>query len=154
MAAIASDQPSVLILNGPNLNLLGVREPGIYGRETLGDIESACAERAEELGLAVDFRQSNLEGEIVTWVQDARTDHDGIIINAGGYSHTSIAIVDALRMADLPIMEVHLSNIYQREPYRHHSYVSEAATGVICGLGGQGYMFALDAMAGLIGANS
>ena len=152
MAAIASDQPSVLILNGPNLNLLGVREPGIYGRETLGDIESACAERAEELGLAVDFRQSNLEGEIVTWVQDARTEHDGIIINAGGYTHTSIALLDALLAVELPVVEVHLSNLFRREPFRHHSYVSQAATGVICGLGSAGYLLALQAMATLIAA--
>ena len=152
MAAIASDQPSVLILNGPNLNLLGVREPGIYGRETLGDIESACAERAEELGLAVDFRQSNLEGEIVTWVQDARTEHDGIIINAGGYTHTSIALLDALLAVELPVVEVHLSNLFRREPFRHHSYVSQAATGVICGLGSVGYLLALQAMATLIAA--
>lgn len=152
MAAISPDQPSVLIINGPNLNLLGVREPGIYGRETLGDIESACAERAEELGLAVDFRQSNLEGEIVTWVQDARTDHNGIIINAGGYTHTSIALLDALLAVELPVVEVHLSNLSRREPFRHHSYVSQAATGVICGLGSVGYLLALQAMATLITA--
>ncbi len=154
MTATPSEEPTVLIINGPNLNMLGVREPSVYGPDTLGDIEAACAERAEFLGLAVDFRQTNNEGEIISWIQEARGGHDGIIINAGGFSHTSIAILDALRMADLPIMEVHLSNIYQRESFRHHSYVSEAATGVICGLGGQGYMFALDAMAGLIGANS
>lgn len=154
MTAPPSEDPTVLIINGPNLNMLGVREPSVYGPDTLGDIEAACAERAELLGLAVDFRQSNLEGEMISWIQEARGSHDGIIINAGGYSHTSIAIVDALRMAELPVLEVHLSNIYQREPYRHHSYVSEVATGVICGLGGQGYMLALDAMSGLIGANS
>ncbi len=154
MTALPSDEPTVLIINGPNLNMLGVREPSLYGPDTLGDIESACAERAEALGLSVDFRQSNLEGEMVSWIQEARGGHDGIIINAGGYSHTSVALVDALRMAELPVLEVHLSNIYQREPYRHHSYISEVATGVICGLGGQGYLLALDAMAGLIGANS
>lgn len=152
MAAISPDQPSVLIINGPNLNLLGVREPGIYGRETLGDIESACAERAEELGLAVDFRQSNLEGEIVTWVQDARTEHNGIIINAGGYTHTSVALLDALLAVELPVVEVHLSNLFRREPFRHHSYVSQAATGVICGFGSAGYLLALQAMATLIAA--
>ena len=152
MAAISPDQPSVLIINGPNLNLLGVREPGIYGHETLGDIESACAERADELGLAVDFRQSNVEGEIVTWVQDARTDHNGIIINAGGYTHTSIALLDALLAVELPVVEVHLSNLFRREPFRHHSYVSQAATGVICGLGSVGYLLALQAMATLITA--
>ena len=154
MTAPPSDEPTVLIINGPNLNMLGVREPSVYGPDTLGDIEAACAERAELLGVSVDFRQSNFEGEIISWIQEARGSDDGIIINAGGYSHTSVAIVDALRMAELPIIEVHLSNIYQRESYRHHSYVSEVATGIICGLGGQGYMLALDAMAGLIGANS
>ena len=106
------------------------------------------------LDLAVDFRQTNVEGEIISWIQEARGGHDGIIINAAGYSHTSVAILDALRMAELPVIEVHLTNIYQREPYRHHSYISDVATGVICGLGGQGYLLALDAMAGLIGANS
>ena len=154
MAVPPSDEPTVLIINGPNLNMLGVREPSVYGTDTLGDIEAACAERAELLGIAVDFRQSNSEGEIISWIQEARGSDDGIIINAGAYSHTSVAIVDALRMAELPVIEVHLSNIHQREAYRHHSYVSEAATGIICGLGGQGYMLALDAMAGLIGANS
>ncbi len=154
MTAPPSDEPTVLIINGPNLNMLGVREPSVYGADTLGDIEAACAERAGLLGLSVDFRQSNNEGELISWIQEARGSDDGIIINAGGYSHTSIAIIDALRMAELPIIEVHLSNIYQRESYRHHSYVSEVATGIICGLGGQGYMLALDAMAGLIGANS
>jgi len=154
VTASPSDEPTVLIINGPNLNMLGVREPSVYGPDTLGDIEAACAERAGLLDLAVDFRQTNVEGEIVSWIQEARGGHDGIIINAGGYSHTSVAILDALRMAELPVIEVHLSNIYQREPYRHHSYISGVATGVICGLGGQGYLLALDALAGLIGANS
>jgi len=154
VTASPSDEPTVLIINGPNLNMLGVREPSVYGPDTLGDIEAACAERAGLLDLAVDFRQTNVEGEIVSWIQEARGGHDGIIINAGGYSHTSVAILDALRMAELPVIEVHLSNIYQREPYRHHSYISGVATGVICGLGGQGYLLALDALAGLIGANT
>jgi 3-dehydroquinate dehydratase-2 len=143
-------EPTILILNGPNLNLLGVREPAVYGSDTLGDIEAACAERAEELGLAIDFRQSNAEGEIVTWIQDARAAHDGLIVNAGAYSHTSIAILDALLALDLPIIEVHLSNLFRRESFRHQSYVSMAATGLICGLGSQGYLLALDAMAGLV----
>ena len=143
-------EPTILIVNGPNLNLLGVREPEIYGADTLGDIEAACAERAEELGLAIDFRQSNTEGEIVTWIQDARTAHDGVIVNAGAYSHTSIAILDALLTLDLPIIEVHLSNLFRRESFRHQSYVSMAATGLICGLGAQGYLLALDALAGLV----
>lgn len=146
-----AERPTVLIINGPNLNMLGVREPSVYGRETLGDIETACAERAEALGLSVDFRQSNSEGEIVGWIQDARSTQDGIIINAGGYSHTSIAILDALLTAELPVLEVHLSNIYRREPFRRHSHISSAATGVICGLGAQGYILALDAISRLIG---
>ena len=154
MTANPSAEPTVLIINGPNLNMLGVREPSVYGADTLGDIESACSERAEALGLAVDFRQSNVEGEMVGWIQEARDGHEGIIINAGAYSHTSVAILDALRMAELPVIEVHISNIYKREPFRHHSYVAEAADGIICGLGAAGYLYALDAMAGLIDSNS
>lgn len=154
MSVTPADQPMVLIINGPNLNMLGVREPEIYGRDTLGDIEAACGERAEALGLAVDFRQSNAEGEIVGWVQEARAQHDGIIINAGAYSHTSIAILDALQTAGLPVVEVHLSNVFRRESFRHHSYISLAATGVICGLGAHGYLLALEAMARLIEANA
>lgn len=140
-------EPFILIVNGPNLNLLGVREPEVYGRETLGDIESLCGERAETLGLAIDFRQSNCEGEIVTWIQEARDGHDGIILNAGAYSHTSIAIFDALLACELPVIEVHLSNLFRRETFRRHSYVSAAAVGMICGFGAQGYSLALDAMA-------
>jgi 3-dehydroquinate dehydratase-2 len=140
-------EASVLILNGPNLNMLGVREPAIYGAHTLDDLEAACQERAEVLGLSVDFRQSNSEGDLVGWIQQARADHDGIIINAGAYTHTSIAILDALTLAERPVIEVHLSNIYQRESFRHHSYISRVAKGVICGLGIQGYLLALDAMA-------
>jgi len=141
---------SLLVLNGPNLNMLGTREPQIYGTDTLDDIEAACHERAESLGLTVDFRQSNREGDLVTWTQDARSVHDGIIINAGAYSHTSIAIHDALLSADLPVIEVHLSNIFRREAFRHHSYVSFAAQGIICGLGPQGYLLAIDAMARIL----
>lgn len=143
-------EPSILILNGPNLNMLGVREPAIYGDETLDDIEGACQERAAELGLAIDFRQSNNEGELVSWIQQARGEHDGIILNAGAYSHTSIAILDALMVAELPVIEVHLTNIFRREAFRHHSYVSTMARGVICGLGSYGYLLALDAMARLV----
>lgn len=138
---------SILIINGPNLNLLGSREPDIYGKETLGTIEAACRDRAADLGLDVDFRQSNDEGELVTWIQDAPKSHAGIIINAGAYTHTSVAILDALSAIDLPIIEVHLSNIHRREEFRHHSYVSKAADGMICGLGGQGYELALEALA-------
>lgn len=141
---------TILVLNGPNLNLLGIREPGIYGRETLADIEEACLERAAALGLAVDFRQSNHEGHLVDWIQEARENADGIIINPGGYTHSSLAILDALRVAELPIIEVHLSNIHRRESFRHRSFVSLAATGIICGLGGHGYVLALEAMARLV----
>lgn len=141
---------SILIVNGPNLNMLGLREPHIYGATTLDDIEAACQERAEQLGLGLDFRQSNHEGELITWIQQARSDHDGIVINAGGYTHTSVAIRDALAAADLPTIEVHLSNIFAREPFRHHSHISGVARGVICGLGRQGYLLAMDALAGII----
>ena len=142
--------PSVLILNGPNLNLLGTREPEIYGRTTLADIEAQCRALAGELGLAVDCRQSNGEGQLVDWIQEARNGHAAIVINPGAYSHTSIAILDALQAADLPVIEVHLSNIHKRETFRQHSYVSQVATGVICGFGAQGYRMALDALARLL----
>jgi 3-dehydroquinate dehydratase-2 len=136
---------TILVLNGPNLNMLGVREPGLYGAESLASIQTRMESRAAELGIAVDFRQSNTEGELVGWIQDALGRMDAIIINAGAYSHTSVAILDALRAVDLPVYEVHLSNIHRRESYRHHTYISEAAIGVICGLGGDGYLYALDA---------
>ncbi|HZB93102.1 MAG TPA: type II 3-dehydroquinate dehydratase [Stellaceae bacterium] len=141
---------TILVLNGPNLNLLGVREPETYGRDTLADVEEACLERAAELDLAVDFRQSNHEGQLVDWIQEAREAADGIVLNPGAYTHTSIAILDALRAADLPVIEVHLSNIHRRESYRRRSYVSEAAQGIICGFGAHGYLLALEAMAQLI----
>ena len=139
--------PKVLILNGPNLNMLGSRQPDVYGRETLADIEKSCRRHGKDLGLNVDCRQSNSEGELVGWIQDARNGHDGIVINPGAYSHTSIAIMDAFLAVGLPLIEVHLSNIHRRETFRHHSYVSKAADAVICGLGPQGYLMALDAMA-------
>jgi 3-dehydroquinate dehydratase II len=141
---------TILILNGPNLNLLGVREPATYGTETLADIEEACLERAALLGLAIEFRQSNHEGQLVDWIQEARETAHGIIINPAGYTHSSVAILDALRAAELPIIEVHISNIFRRESYRHRSYVSLAATGVITGLGGHGYLLALEAMARIV----
>jgi 3-dehydroquinate dehydratase II len=141
---------TILVLNGPNLNLLGVREPATYGRDTLADIEEACMERASVLGLALDFRQSNHEGQLVEWIQEARENADGIILNAGGYSHSSVAVFDALKAVELPVIEVHLSNIYRREQFRHNSLVSQAATGVICGLGAQGYLLALEAMARMV----
>jgi 3-dehydroquinate dehydratase-2 len=147
---VLAKSPKILILNGPNLNMLGVRETAIYGTETLADIERMCVRRAKELSLAVDFRQTNMEGELVTWVQEARTGSTGIIINPGAYGHTSIALLDALRMADKPVIELHLSNIHRREAFRHHTYTSQAATGIICGFGAHGYVLALDAMAKLI----
>ena len=142
--------PTVFILNGPNLNLLGVREPATYGYDTLADVEQRCLARAAALDLLIDFRQTNHEGQMVDWIHEAREAADGIILNAGAYTHTSIAVLDALRAADLPVIEVHLSNIYRRETFRHTSYVSAAAQGVICGFGGHGYVLALAAMARLI----
>ncbi len=137
----------ILVLNGPNLNMLGTREPAVYGHETLDDVNALIQARADELGVRVDCRQSNSEGELVTWIQQARGDAAAIIINAGAYSHTSIAIPDALRAAELPVYEVHLSNIYQRESFRHHSYISALAVAVLCGLGPDGYLYALTAAA-------
>ena len=140
---------TILVINGPNLNMLGSREPEIYGRTTLDDIKSAATAKAKDHGLSLDFRQSNAEGEIIDWIQGARGKADGIIINAGGYTHTSVAIMDALAAADQPVIEVHISNIFRREEFRHQSYISRVATGVICGLGAQGYLLAIDAMAEL-----
>lgn len=134
----------VLVLNGPNLNLLGTREPDVYGAETLDSIEAKCRARADVLGLEIEFRQTNTEGKLVDWVQDARQTHDLLIVNAGAYTHTSVALLDALKAAELPVIEVHLSNIHQREEFRHHSYVSKAAIGMICGFGGYGYEMALE----------
>lgn len=140
----------VYVLNGPNLNMLGVREPAIYGSETLADLRSRTEKAAAGKGLKIDFRQSNVEGEIVTWVQEAREKAKGIIINAGAYTHTSVAILDALQASELPVIEVHLSNIFRRDQFRQHSYISLAATGVICGLGGTGYELAVEAMANIL----
>ena len=144
----------IYVLNGPNLNMLGLREPAVYGRESLADVEARAQGRAKALGLQIDFRQSNDEGKLVDWIQEARDKAQGIIINPGAYSHTSIAILDALQAAELPAIEVHLSNIFRREPYRHHSYVSQAVKGVICGLGAKGYELALEAMADTLAASS
>ena len=142
--------PLVAVLNGPNLNLLGTRQPEVYGSATLDDVEALCAETAEQVGLAIDFRQTNGEGELITWVQECRGRAAGIVINPAGYSHTSIALMDALKAVGLPVVEVHISNIHRREDFRHHSYVSLAATGVIAGLGIRGYALALRAMAELL----
>ena len=137
----------VLVLNGPNLNMLGTREPQTYGSQTLADIEALAKAEGDKLGLTVTCRQSNIEGELVTWIQQALGTQDAIVINPGAYSHTSIAIHDAIRAVALPVVEVHLSNIYTREAFRHHSYVSPVALGVICGLGATGYRLALHALA-------
>lgn len=137
----------ILVLNGPNLNMLGIREPCTYGSQTLADIETMAVDEGAKLGLEVTCRQSNIEGELVTWIQQALGQFDAVIINPGAYSHTSIAIHDAFRAVNLPVVEVHLSNIYTREPFRHHSYVSPVALGVICGLGATGYKLALHALA-------
>lgn len=139
--------PRILILNGPNLNLLGTREPEIYGTETLADIEALCAQEGKKLRLETVFRQSNHEGELVEWLHEAREGYAGVIVNAGAYTHTSVALFDALQMLKAPVIEVHLSNIYKREEFRHHSFISPAAKGVICGLGSKGYVLALQALA-------
>ncbi len=138
---------SILIANGPNLNLLGRRQPEIYGSAKLADIEALCRKRADAHGLEIEFVQSNYEGGLVDAVQSATQRHQGIVINPAAYTHTSIAIADALTAAGLPVIEVHLSNIYRREPFRSHSYVSPVACGVICGLGESGYAFAVEALA-------
>lgn len=137
----------VLVLNGPNLNMLGTREPQTYGSQTLADIEEMAVSDGKALGLDVTCRQSNIEGELVTWIQQAMGTFDAIVLNPGAYSHTSIAIHDAIRAVGLPVVEVHLSNIHAREAFRHHSYVSPVALGVICGLGATGYRLALHALA-------
>jgi 3-dehydroquinate dehydratase-2 len=141
----------VFVLNGPNLNLLGKREPGLYGKNTLADIEKACHEKGKALGFTVDFRQTNIEGVLVDWVQEAADAAKGIVINPGAYTHTSVALHDAIRGTGLPVIEVHLSNIFAREPFRHHSYVSPVARGVICGLGPTGYTLALEALKSIVG---
>jgi 3-dehydroquinate dehydratase-2 len=142
----------VLILNGPNLNLLGVREPAIYGSATLADVEAMCRERGGALGFDIDFRQTNHEGVLVDWIHEARTADAGgpaaVVINPGAYSHTSIALHDAIKSAGVTAIEVHISNIHAREPFRHHSYVSPSATGVIVGFGIRGYLLALEALTG------
>lgn len=140
----------IFVLNGANLNLIGLREPSIYGSETLADIRRRTEARAQALGLRIDFRQSNSEGELVSWIQEAREGADGIVLNAGAYTHTSIAIHDALNAAARPVIEVHLSNIFKREPFRHTSYVSPVAHGMICGFGPKGYELAVEAMADLL----
>ena len=146
-------RPLVVVLNGPNLNMLGLRQPHIYGSATLDDVEQLCADTADQLGLAIEFRQTNGEGELITWVQDCRGRAAGIVINPAGYSHTSVALLDALLAVELPVIEVHISNIHKRDEFRNHSFVSKAATGVICGLGIRGYAMALEALADILEEN-
>ncbi|MSP81658.1 MAG: type II 3-dehydroquinate dehydratase [Alphaproteobacteria bacterium] len=148
---MATRRALIFVLNGPNLNLLGTREPGIYGRQTLADIRALCAGKAKELGLEVDVRQSNHEGVLIDWVHEAKDKARGIAINPGGYTHTSVALMDAISAVGLPTVEVHLSNIQRREEFRRHSYVGQAATGSICGFGAEGYGLALAALKSLIG---
>ncbi len=142
----------VYVLNGPNLNLLGKREPHIYGHETLADVEADCRTVGQELGLEIRFHQSNREYEIIDWIHEAREVAAGMVINPAAFTHTSVAILDALHACAFPIIEVHISNIHKREPFRHHSYVSSVASGVIAGFGTQGYTLALQRLARLIGS--
>ena len=137
---------SILILNGPNLNLLGTRQPEVYGTTTLADIEAMCRKKAQTLSIDLSFEQSNSEGVLVDLIHAARGKHDGIILNAGAYTHTSIALMDAISSVEVPTIELHLSNIHAREPYRHVSFSAKAAVGVICGFGAHGYSLALDAI--------
>lgn len=140
-------QPKILVIHGPNFNMLGMREPAIYGTSSLKDIEKLCQKTAAANGVAVDCRQSNHEGALIEWIHESHQSHNGIVINAGAWTHTSVAILDALRLTDLPTVEVHLSNIFAREHFRQHSFVSQAAIGVITGLGISGYAYAIEFLA-------
>jgi len=151
--AQAPSLPLVAVLNGPNMNMLGLRQPEIYGAATLDDVEQLCAETAEALGLAIDFRQTNAEGELISWVQECRGRAAAIIINPAGYTTTSIALMDALLAVELPVIEVHITNIHRREEFRQHSLASKAVLGVVCGLGIKGYSLALTAIAELLAEN-
>jgi len=141
---------TVVVLNGPNLNLLGERDPEVYGRETLADVEALCAKAAAEAGLALDFRQSNHEGVLVDAIHEVRSSAAGIVVNAGALTHTSISLRDALAAVSVPVIEVHISNVHAREAFRHHSYLSAVADGVIVGCGTQGYALAIARIAGLV----
>lgn len=145
---------SILILNGPNLNLLGTRQPDVYGRTTLSDIEAMCRAKAAAMSVALAFAQSNSEGAMVDMIHAAKGTHDGIILNAGAYTHTSIALMDAVSSVELPVVELHLSNIHAREEFRHTSYIARVAIGVICGFGAHGYELALEAMAAHLEASA
>jgi len=137
---------SILILNGPNLNLLGTRQPEVYGKTTLADVEALCREKAKMLGFDMAFEQSNHEGALIDLIHAAKGKHAGVVLNAGAYTHTSIALMDAIASVELPVVEVHLSNIHAREEFRHRSYIAPVALGQICGFGAQGYLMALDAL--------
>lgn len=143
----------IYVLNGPNLNLLGQREPAVYGSDTLQDVEDRCEARAKALGFAIVFRQTNIEGELVSLIHEARDKASGIAINAGAYTHTSVALHDALKAADIPAVEVHLSNVHKREAFRHHSFIASAVNGVICGFGVNSYELAISALATIITTN-
>jgi 3-dehydroquinate dehydratase-2 len=145
---------TIFVLNGPNLNLLGQREPEIYGRSTLADVEALCRARAERHGLAITFRQSNHEGDIVDWLQEARQQAAGVIINPAGFTTTSVAILDTILAVAIPVIEVHITNIHAREEFRRHSYVSKVAKAVVCGFGIEGYGLAIDGLAALIGSKA
>lgn len=140
----------ILVLNGPNLNMLGTREPATYGHETLADVEALCQRSAAEQGLEVEFRQTNHEGQLIDWIHQARGRCAGILINPGAWTHTSVAIRDALVAAELPVIEVHISNVHKREEFRHHSFVSGVAVGVLCGFGTNGYRMGLSHFAHLL----
>ena len=146
----AESRPLIAVLNGPNINMLGLRQPRVLGAATLDDVEQLCAETAEDIGLAIDFRQTNGEGELISWVQECRGRCAGIVINPAGYATTSVALLDALLAVEIPVIEVHIANIHKREEFRHRSYVSRAAAGVVCGFGVRGYAMALRAMVDLL----
>lgn len=143
-------RPLLFVLNGPNLNMLGLREPAVYGRETFADVVALCRQTAADLDVEVDVRQTNHEGVLVDWIQEARGKAAGIVLNPGAYTHTSIAIHDAIRVAEVPVVELHITNVFAREAFRHHSYVSPVARAVMCGFGVPGYAWAMRALAGLI----
>ena len=143
---------SLLVLNGPNLNLLGTRQPQVYGSITLADVEALCRQAGERLGIGIDFRQSNHEGVLIDWIHEAKGRHAGIVLNAGALTHTSIAIMDAIASVELPVAEVHLSNIHRREEFRHLSYISKVAVGMIAGFGAHGYVLGIEALANHLGA--
>jgi len=146
-------QKKIIVLNGPNLNLLGTREPETYGTTTLDEISTLVSNHAASLGFDLEFRQTNIEGTLVDWVQEANDSADGVILNAAAYTHTSIALHDAVGAINTPVIEVHLSNVFAREEYRHHSYISDVAAGVICGFGSTGYVLAVDALAAMLHSN-